>query len=61
MLRDIVIGLRLMIRGATVLDPYQAYLRHHRIAHPGEPPLSAKEWWDAHHAAADKEPGARCC
>lgn len=40
---------------------YQRYLDHHARRHPGAPPLSESEYWRRRHAAADANPGARCC
>ncbi|ANI39111.1 YbdD/YjiX family protein [Mycolicibacterium vaccae] len=40
---------------------YQRYLDHHARTHPGEPPMSEREYWRHRHAAADANPGARCC
>ncbi|UXA09944.1 YbdD/YjiX family protein [Mycobacterium sp. SMC-8] len=40
---------------------YQRYLDHHARRHTGEPPLSEREYWRRRHAAADADPGARCC
>lgn len=40
---------------------YQRYLEHRRRNHPGEPVCSEREYWRMRHAAADANPGARCC
>jgi uncharacterized short protein YbdD (DUF466 family) len=40
---------------------YQRYLEHRRRMHPGEPVLSEREYWKMRHAAAESNPGARCC
>ncbi|BBZ66466.1 hypothetical protein MINS_18950 [Mycolicibacterium insubricum] len=40
---------------------YQRYLEHRRRAHPGEPVCSEAQYWRMRHAAADADPGARCC
>lgn len=40
---------------------YERYLAHHRVRHPGEPILSEREYWRERYAAADANPGARCC
>ena len=40
---------------------YQRYLEHRRRSHPGEPVLSERDYWKARHAAAETNPGARCC
>ncbi|QZT64016.1 YbdD/YjiX family protein [Mycolicibacterium austroafricanum] len=40
---------------------YQRYLDHHTRTHAGEPAMSEREYWRRRHAAADADPGARCC
>lgn len=40
---------------------YRRYLEHRRRTHPGEPVLTEREYWHMRHAAADADPGARCC
>ena len=40
---------------------YRRYVEHRSRAHPGEPVLSEREYWRMRHAAADADPGARCC
>lgn len=40
---------------------YRRYLEHRHRTHPGQPVLSERDYWRARHAAADRDPGARCC
>nr|WP_137146994.1 YbdD/YjiX family protein [Mycolicibacterium sp. CR10] len=40
---------------------YQRYLEHRARTHAGEEVLSEREYWRRRHAAADSDPGARCC
>ena len=40
---------------------YQRYVEHRARTHPGEPVPSEGEYWRRRHAAADSDPGARCC
>ena len=40
---------------------YQRYLEHRGRTHPGEPVLTEREYWRQRHAAADANPGPRCC
>ncbi|MGW5072834.1 YbdD/YjiX family protein [Rhodococcus sp. NPDC004095] len=40
---------------------YQRFVAHHHRAHPGVPVPSEREYWRERHAAADRNPGARCC
>lgn len=40
---------------------YERYLRHHAVAHPGEAPMSKRDYWRERTDAQDRNPGARCC
>jgi uncharacterized short protein YbdD (DUF466 family) len=40
---------------------YRRYVEHRRRTHPGERVPSEREYWRMRHAAADANPGARCC
>ena len=40
---------------------YRRYLEHRLRNHPGEPVCTEAEYWRMRHAAADANPGARCC
>ncbi|MDA2894507.1 YbdD/YjiX family protein [Mycolicibacterium sp. BiH015] len=40
---------------------YERYLDHHARTHPGGEAMSEREYWRHRHAAADADPGARCC
>ncbi|MFD4291858.1 YbdD/YjiX family protein [Rhodococcus sp. NPDC058505] len=40
---------------------YQRFVAHRRRAHPGAPVPTEREYWRERHAAADRNPGARCC
>lgn len=40
---------------------YNRYLEHQRRTHPDEQVLSEREYWRMRYAAADANPGARCC
>ncbi|KMO78693.1 hypothetical protein MCHLDSM_02614 [Mycolicibacterium chlorophenolicum] len=42
-------------------DHYRRYVEHRERAHPGAPVMSEREYWRHRHAAADANPGARCC
>ncbi|MCV7071424.1 YbdD/YjiX family protein [Mycolicibacterium rufum] len=42
-------------------DHYRRYLEHRARAHPGAAVMSESEYWRHRHAAADANPGARCC
>ncbi|OFT24429.1 MULTISPECIES: YbdD/YjiX family protein [unclassified Arthrobacter] len=47
--------------GVVGADKYHRYVEHFQRVHPGEEPLSEKEWWRQYHDFQDKNPGARCC
>ncbi|AHD22595.1 hypothetical protein Y013_19165 [Rhodococcus pyridinivorans SB3094] len=40
---------------------YARYVELHRRQHPDRPPLSERDYWRERHAAADANPGSRCC
>ncbi|MBJ7479483.1 YbdD/YjiX family protein [Rhodococcus sp. (in: high G+C Gram-positive bacteria)] len=40
---------------------YQRYVEHTRRHHADSPVISEREFWRRRHAAADANPGARCC
>ena len=40
---------------------YHRYLEHHARTHGDAAPMSEREYWRHRHAAADANPGARCC
>lgn len=40
---------------------YRRYVEHRMRTHPGEPILSERDYWRMRHAAAEANPGARCC
>ncbi|MEH3142650.1 MAG: YbdD/YjiX family protein [Mycobacterium kyogaense] len=40
---------------------YQRYVEHRARLHAGEAVMSEREYWRHRHAAADADPGARCC
>ncbi|MGC0362900.1 uncharacterized short protein YbdD (DUF466 family) [Rhodococcus sp. 27YEA15] len=40
---------------------YQRYVEHTRRNHHETEPISEREYWRRRHAAADADPGARCC
>ena len=40
---------------------YRRYVEHLARHHPNTPPVTEREYWRQRHAAADTNPGARCC
>ncbi|WP_258080945.1 YbdD/YjiX family protein [Nocardia nova] len=40
---------------------YPRYVEHLRRRHPGRPIPTESEYWRERHAAADRNPGTRCC
>lgn len=40
---------------------YARYVAHVRRHHPGTPVPTEREYWRDRHAAADTNPGSRCC
>jgi uncharacterized short protein YbdD (DUF466 family) len=47
-----------VLRGVLGERAYEDYLAHHKAHHPGEPPMSEREFW---RMRGDQEPPARCC
>lgn len=40
---------------------YERYLAHHERTHPGQTPLTKKEYWRERTDAQDRNPRSRCC
>lgn len=40
---------------------YVTYVAHHDRHHPGEEPLSERQFWRERMDDQDRNPGARCC
>lgn len=40
---------------------YATYVAHHRRVHPGEDPLTERQFWRQRMDDQDRNPGARCC
>lgn len=49
------------VNGVTGQSRYADYLAHERERHPDRVPLTEREFWRAHYAQQDADPGARCC
>jgi uncharacterized short protein YbdD (DUF466 family) len=49
------------LNGITGQSKYDCYLEHERLRHPDREPLSERDFWRAHYARQDADPGARCC
>ncbi|MEV7609601.1 YbdD/YjiX family protein [Microbacterium sp. NPDC089320] len=49
------------MNGVTGQSRYEAYVEHERERHPDREPLREREFWRAHYAQQDADPGARCC
>ena len=54
-------AVRWWVRGVNGEAKYDAYLAHHRAHHPGEEPLTERQFWRAEYARQDANPGSRCC
>lgn len=42
-------------------NDYAKYCAHHETHHPGQQPLTEREYWKARWAHQDANPGSRCC
>ena len=60
-LRKIVGTLKWYVASMMGDNHYERYLRHHAVAHPGEAPMSKRDYWRERTDAQDRNPGARCC
>jgi uncharacterized short protein YbdD (DUF466 family) len=40
---------------------YRRYVERRRHMHPDQPVLTEREYWKMRYAAADANPGGRCC
>ncbi|WP_442927596.1 YbdD/YjiX family protein [Microbacterium sp.] len=40
---------------------YATYVAHHGRAHPGEEPMTERQFWRQRMDDQDRNPGARCC
>ncbi|MFS0895225.1 YbdD/YjiX family protein [Microbacterium sp. 179-I 3D3 NHS] len=40
---------------------YATYVAHHRREHPGDEPLTERQFWRKKMDDQDRNPGARCC
>lgn len=47
--------------GVTGADAYERYVAHHARHHPGEEPMSAKDFWREKYADMERNPKSRCC
>jgi uncharacterized short protein YbdD (DUF466 family) len=54
-------GLAWYLEGMLGADAYRKYLEHHRLAHPGEEPLTERAYWREAMDRQDRNPQGRCC
>lgn len=54
-------SIRWYMRGLMGDSAYETYLAHHRRVHPGEPPMTERQFWRDRMDEQDRNPGARCC
>ncbi|QTX06170.1 YbdD/YjiX family protein [Agromyces archimandritae] len=54
-------GIRWYVTNLMGDTAYRTYLEHHTRHHPGEPPLTEREFWREKMDEQDRNPGARCC
>lgn len=59
--RGVVAAVKWYIASMMGDNHYERYLRHHAVAHPGEAPMTKREYWRTRTDAQDRNPGARCC
>jgi len=54
-------SLREFVEGVLGADKYRGYLAHHARTHPGEPPMTEREFWRDYADWQDRNPQGRCC
>ncbi|SEL15207.1 MULTISPECIES: YbdD/YjiX family protein [Rhodococcus] len=54
-------GARWWITSVMGDHDYERFAAHHRLAHPGTPVPTEREYWRGRFADSDRNPGARCC
>lgn len=52
---------RSFVRGVIGADAYEVYLEHQGRVHPGEPVMTAREFWRDQTDRQAKNPQTRCC
>ena len=52
---------RWFLRGITREDTYDRYVAHRARHHPGEEPMSRREFWRERMDWEDRNPQGRCC
>lgn len=54
-------GVRWWYAGVSGESRYAAYLAHQRATHPGDTPMTEREFWVQAHRAAESHPQGGCC
>ena len=54
-------GIRWYVRNLMGDTAYETYIAHHRRHHPGEDPMTERQFWRDRMDEQDRNPGARCC
>lgn len=54
-------GIRWYMRTLMGDSAYETYLAHHRRNHPGDEPMTERQFWRDRMDEQDRNPGARCC
>ena len=49
------------VAGVTGADRYERYVEHLRRVHPERPVPARADFWRAHYAEQERNPGTRCC
>lgn len=60
-LRGALRGIRWYVRALMGDDAYDAYLARHGREHPGQQPLTVKEFWKQRVDDRERNPTMRCC
>ncbi|MDJ1113904.1 YbdD/YjiX family protein [Microbacterium sp. LX3-4] len=54
-------GIRWYMTALMGDSAYGTYVAHHRRTHPGEEPMTERQFWRQKMDDQDRNPGARCC
>ena len=58
---DVVRRIGRFVSGGTGAARYERYVEHLRRVHPERPVPARADFWRAHYAEQERNPGTRCC
>lgn len=60
-LKRLISGIRWYVTSLMGDTAYERYVQHRALSHPGEAPLTEREFWRMRYAEQGDNPGSRCC